>query len=201
MQEYTIMPAGENGPNWDSVPKTELTHRLWVKAEEISAWAQVCYDENYIYGRLTAKEAHILSRYEGQTDPVSADSCLEFFFTPDEHRERYFNVEINPKGTPYFGYGRLRGDRYRFVRKDLKQLLQIQTFTTEDGWGVTFAVPVKDLQIFAPQFVPAPGKEIWGNFFKVAEDSQTPHFITWSKIIWEKPDFHRPEFFGKLIFK
>jgi Carbohydrate-binding family 9 len=28
-----------------------------------------------------------------------------------------------------------------------------------------------------------------------------PHFVAWSNIETPKPDFHRPDFFGKLVFE
>ena len=45
------------------------------------------------------------------------------------------------------------------------------------------------------------GKEITANFYKCGDDLTVPHFVSWNPIKTEKPDFHRPEFFGKLKFK
>jgi hypothetical protein len=129
------------------------------------------------------------------------DSCLEFFFTAQEKGNRYFNVEINPNGACYFGFGRLRHQRCRLLIKKVKKLLNIRTFKTEKGWGVEFAIPVWFLEIYSPGFALFPGKKLRGNFYKCAEDSVTPHFITWNEVTYYKPDFHKPNYFGKLIFK
>ena len=48
---------------------------------------------------------------------------------------------------------------------------------------------------------PARGVEWKANFYKIAENSSNPHYITWSEVGIDHPDFHRPEFFGKLIFE
>ena len=43
---------------------------------------------------------------------------------------------------------------------------------------------------------------VWkANFYKIAENSTNPHYITWSVVENDKPDFHKPEFFGKIIFE
>ncbi|MFR4039417.1 MAG: carbohydrate-binding family 9-like protein, partial [Butyricimonas faecalis] len=39
------------------------------------------------------------------------------------------------------------------------------------------------------------------NIHKCGNKLPHPHFVTWNPIPTEKPDFHRPEFFGTLIFK
>lgn len=201
MNTYELVKAGKSGPDWNAVVTVELTNRLWLPADGISAWAQACYDEQYLYVRLHSRGEAILRRYTGENDPVCTDSCLEFFFAPNEKADRYFNVEVNPNGACYFGFGRLRGDRYRVLRKDLPEVLQIKPFDTEGGWGVEFAVPVHEVQTFCPDFQLCAGTVLKGNFYKCAEDSATPHFMTWNYVAAEKPDFHRPECFGALVCK
>ncbi len=44
------------------------------------------------------------------------------------------------------------------------------------------------------------GKRIPANFYKCGDKLRTPHFLSWNKIEIEKPDFHRPDFFGELHF-
>ncbi len=39
------------------------------------------------------------------------------------------------------------------------------------------------------------------NFYKCGDELQTPHFLSWNPIEIEKPDFHRPDFFGTLRFE
>lgn len=201
MNVYEVFPAAAGGPQWESLPKAPISNVQWLEAEGIQAWAQLCYDEKNLYVRLEAEEEHILKRYRGENDPVCMDSCLEFFFSAQEKGNRYFNVEINPYGACYVGFGRLRRQRCRLIHPRMKKLLKIRTFVTEKGWGVEYAIPVWFLEVYSPGFSLHPGKKLRGNFYKCAEDSVTPHFITWNKVDYYKPDFHRPEYFGQLIFK
>lgn len=201
MKTYEVYPVSPNGPQWESLPKAELSNVQWIDVRGIRAWGQLCYDEKFLYIRLEAEEEHILARYTGENDPVSDDSCLEFFFSPEEEGNRYFNVEINPNGACYFGYGCLRHERCRLLCKNIRELFSVRAFSTEKGWGAELALPVWYLEIYFPGFALFPGKKLRGNFQKCAKESLTPHYITWNKIETEKPDFHQPAFFGHLIFK
>ena len=40
-----------------------------------------------------------------------------------------------------------------------------------------------------------------GNFYKCGDDTKYPHFGCWNEVVWEEPDFHRPECFGDLILE
>ena len=40
-----------------------------------------------------------------------------------------------------------------------------------------------------------------GNFYKCGSKTAHPHYVSWSAIDGDKPDFHRPDCFGKLWFK
>jgi len=40
-----------------------------------------------------------------------------------------------------------------------------------------------------------------GNFYKCADETSTPHYVSWSEISTAAPDFHKPEFFGELNFQ
>ena len=39
------------------------------------------------------------------------------------------------------------------------------------------------------------------NFYKCGDETQKPHYLSWSPVKTSKPDFHSPEYFGKLIFE
>ena len=44
-------------------------------------------------------------------------------------------------------------------------------------------------------------EKLMGNFYKCADGTDSPHYVSWSPIKTEKPNFHCPEFFGELIFE
>ena len=44
-------------------------------------------------------------------------------------------------------------------------------------------------------------EKIYANFYKCADATALPHYLSWSPIDTPAPDFHRPEFFGELYLK
>ncbi|MCF0164164.1 MAG: hypothetical protein HUJ92_02685, partial [Bacteroidales bacterium] len=45
------------------------------------------------------------------------------------------------------------------------------------------------------------GAQMTANFYKCGDDTAVPHFLSWNPIPIEKPSFHRPDHFGKIIFE
>ena len=92
MRSYTVLPKTND---WSDIPVAPIDTRLWTPEVDISASAQVCYDEKALYVRLTAKEENIRAEETGSIGVPCKDSCLEFFLSPIEDDTRYFNFEFN----------------------------------------------------------------------------------------------------------
>ena len=39
------------------------------------------------------------------------------------------------------------------------------------------------------------------NFYKCGDKQVEPHYLSWNPVLTDNPDFHRPEYFGKVIFE
>ena len=64
-------------------------------------------------------------------------------------------------------------------------------------WKLTVEIP-----LFLIGVVPANLPEaIKANFYKCADETTTPHYLSWSLIATTEPDFHCPEYFGELVFE
>ncbi len=136
--------------------------------------------------------------------PVSEDSCVEFFIEP-RPGEPYRNIEINCIGTILAGRRRGRNDpeRTRFSSEELARIRRHATvgsrpFQEIEGsfiWCVTAAVP---LDLIGIEYSGQP-VEARGNFYKCASATSQPHYLSWAPIDSPEPDFHRPEYFGKII--
>lgn len=203
MKTYEISCV-QGAPDWQNVPCVSIDNHLWSDVYSISASAQAAWNENALFVRLQAKEQDILRRYREDFDPVYSDSCLEFFFCPVADDDSYFNFEINPNGALLVGFGK---DRHKRCRPDLqqwqilRQSISTVPFVTPDGWGIVLQIPVSFVQAFVPNFRLHPGKMLRCNFYKCGDETAKPHFIAWSPIENESPDFHRPDFFGQLLLK
>jgi hypothetical protein len=198
MNTYTIRHVNA-AFRWDGIEKAEINLSPWqAYPEGISACAQLVYNKENLFIRLSAREEAALARFDGLLDMVCNDSCLEFFFSPLQDSP-YFNFEFNPKGAVYLGFGT---DRYHSVRQivpDYFKFFSVAPFTIEHGWGVEFTIPFSFLNLYLPSFNPEKGKRFRGNFYKCGNETRAPHYLTWNPVVSDKPDFHRPECFGILI--
>ena len=79
----------------------------------------------------------------------------------------------------------------KLITKEIKQPVT---------WTLEYKLPFSILAKYTEVITPARGVEWKANFYKCADRSSHPHWLTWSIVDLPKPDFHRPEFFGTLIF-
>jgi hypothetical protein len=198
-------PFVEGKPHWDreaTINRAEIGETLWVKPPEgLAAFAQICYDRERLKVRLRAEESAILSRFSGPLDMVCRDSCLEFFFSPLAGDPRYFNFEFNPQGALYLGFGPDRRHSIRQYIPSYRELFAVEPFTARGGWGVDFSIPLDFIRIYTPDFSPGPGEKFRANFYKCGDETETPHYLAWNPVDTPQPDFHRPEFFGEIVFE
>ena len=67
-------------------------------------------------------------------------------------------------------------------------------------WEVAYRIPFNILKNYCETDLPAAGVTWRANFYKCADASSHPHWLTWSPVDLPKPDFHQPDFFGILEF-
>lgn len=197
MRTYILHPV-EGMPDWSKIPALTADHVLWEPDPGIVMQAQLCYDADRIYVRQRAWERDIRAELQDPLSPVCQDSCMEFFFG-FARDGRYFNLEINPNGCIYFGFGGKRTERVRLILKDSKRLLSLQTRQETDGWSVTYSLPVSFLRQFYPELELHSGLRFWANCYKCGDKTLHPHFLSWNAVQSETPDFHRPTDFGEMI--
>jgi len=168
---------------------------------------RIAHCNNQLWLKFYVSEEHILAQ---RTEPNSAthrDSCVEFFIDP-EQEGGYYNFEFNCIGTTHLAYGPDRHQR-EFIEPDIiQQKIKIKSslgnrpFDEKSGgheWEMTVIIP-------AEVFVHSDSLSFRdltsrANFYKCGDDTSEKHYLSWNPVGTEGPDFHRPEFFGKLIFE
>ena len=196
MKEYTITRCSGN-PNWDRIPSLQMQEFLFPSQSDVTASAQLCYDDGSLYVRLRATEQNIRAVHTGLLDEICEDSCLEFFISPMADG-RYFNIEVNPNGAVYLGFGSGLHNLQRLVGE--MPAITPKAESTPSGWQVTYAIPFSFIRLFFPDFSPVPGKAIRANCFKCGDLTPVPHWLTWTKIPEEIATFHCPQHFGTMYF-
>ena len=197
MKRYTIARVCGK-PDWNAIPALEIDEQLWRPPVDISARAQIAWDDAQLYVRLSAREAHIRAEHTGPLGMPCEDSCLEFFFCPIPGDPRYFNIEYNPNACQYLGFGdgqnltRLLPERDWFHAAPRR---------TDGGWQIEYAVPFAFVRMFAPDFRPASGGSMRANCYKCGDLTAAEHYLAWNPCTSDAPSFHRPQDFGLMAFE
>jgi hypothetical protein len=172
--------------------------------------AKIVYNNSAILVMFKVEDQYVKAVYSKNQDPVYKDSCVEFFFTPGtDIKKGYFNLEMNCSGTMLFHHQvEPRKDPVSIRAEDIARI-QVEAslpdlvdpeITEKTTWQVAYRIPFSILKKYHDFEDPAPGTIWLANFYKCADDTSHPHWLTWSPIDKPTPDFHRPEYFGKLEF-
>lgn len=156
----------------------------------------------YVFFSVISKD--LLAVNTQDLSPVANDSCVEFFMKLQGHEE-YWNFEFNCIGTLNASH---RVERSNPIRLTAEQLEQVERYAScgrapinePDGiycWDLTVSIPLSLVGLDSsclPDY-------ILGNFYKCSGKSAHKHYVSWNEIDSDKPDFHRPDCFGKLWFR
>ncbi len=134
-------------------------------------------------------------------DAVYNDSCVEFFFQPFADDERYINFEINPNGAYLSAIGKDRFDRV-FLREISACEPEVNAYASSSGWRAELFIPEKLISdAFGRYFSVSDTEYIRANCYKCGDLTPSPHYASLFLVDTPNPDYHRPEFFGKIFFK
>ena len=199
---------------WKKVKSVTMTHYMGdVPDFKPEAQAKMVYDKDNLYVIFRVKDRYVKCVTDRINGPVYRDSAVEFFFSPDTEKPlHYFNYETNCGGTAlmqFHVYNDGKRESTRIAAEDIA-LVEINPslpktvdpeITEDITWTIEYRIPLSLLRKHSAITTPAKGVEWRANFYKIAEITSNPHYITWSKVDQPRPNFHVPENFGRIIFK
>ena len=179
----------------------------------------VCWPDGYPYApdasfSIARSETHIVIMYRVRgldlrakamedNGAVWEDSCCEFFMS-DPEDGTYYNFEMNCVGTLLAAKRRSRTDFNFFNEEKLHQVIRLTSLERKEydiqgkiaSWQTAICIPFSLVGIDGKRLP----KSLRANFYKCADKSAHPHFLSWNPVEVPQPDFHRPEFFGEITF-
>lgn len=212
MQENSTIDADWNKAAWKGIPPLVIEYYMGKEpSHQPKAQAKVAYDDDFLYLIWKVEDRYVLAKRTRHLQDVWCDSCVEFFFTPggDPEERGYFNLETNCAGVKLLE-AHIAGkevEKPRFeefaaivTASSLKAPVdpEIAEPTT---WTLEYKIPLSLIEKFTKVVRPRSGVAWRANFYKCADDSSHPHWLTWSPVTYGEPSFHRPEFFGNLVFE
>lgn len=162
----------------------------------------VARGEKELYIRFLVHGNCLRAVYATDQQPVSEDSCVGLVLQrPDQ--DKVYEFAFNCIGTCAATYGTLqKRDFY-----NIESLRQIRRFCDLDHrpfyemegifkWQLTLAIPFSllGLDSLPEKFC------LKGNFYKRADATSLPHYLSWVPVETNIPDFVAPESFGELTF-
>ena len=210
--EQTIKIDGDwDKQAWNNIlPVSIINYMGRVPAFKPGVQAKMMYDDSNLFVIFQVRDRYVRCITNVINGPVWEDGAVEFFFSPDHNMpERYFNLEVNCGGTPLMHYNIVPDENVRKLDASDIKMIEIAhslpqiidpEITEEITWTVEYRIPLILPKKYSLVSHPKPGVEWRANFFKIAENSTNPHYITWSPVGNDVPNFHLPEFFGKVKF-
>ena len=199
MKEYIAKKSNES---------LNICDEIWNRAEAVPlefVWkdafpspyrtsARMIHSEEGVYVKMVTDEWPLRITTMELNGSICTDSCMEFFFTPNTTDKDYFNIEINPAGVTLTCIGEGRPDRKRL---DITgEGVTVETLIRPlQGWELQLYVPYS----FMKKHFSKVENIFLSNFYKCGDKTVIQHYSAWNEVVAPKPDYHRPECFGKII--
>lgn len=203
--------AAWDGPPWQGMPPLPIGNPMGARPGHFpGAAVKIAYDDTALHVLFRVEDRYVRAVAARDQDSVCGDSCVEFFFTPGSDPSKgYFNVEMNCGGTLLFHFNAgVRTGRVEISGSDCGLIARTHSLPRivdpeirePVTWTAGYAIPFALLRRYCPVTAPKP-QALWrANFYKCADGTSHPHWLTWSPVDHPKPDFHRPQSFGTLQF-
>ena len=209
----TPRPAGGSGDGsaWDGIPSLRVEQPMGRVPDFLpSVQAKVAWEDGFLDLIFRVEDRYVRAVARQHQDPVCRDSCVEFFFTPGADLGlSYFNLEVNCGGTVLFAWHPKGGNVIPIAAVDLEQI-EIKSSLPKivepeiEGptmWSVEYRLPFSVIHRYCPEASPPEAGVVWrANFYKCADATSHPHWLTWSYVDHPVPKFHMPQCFGRLEF-
>lgn len=189
-----------------AAPKYGINHINWKSQypyHPITVFS-IAHSDAYIYVNFFVRCNYLRAVNYRNNSKVCEDSCVEFFMQLPGSNE-YWNFEFNCIGTVNASHRSERNNPTRLTDEQIASIRRYAScgsnpFQELEGlfhWNVGIAIPFALVGINKSDMP----MTIKGNFYKCASGTSMPHFLSWAPIETEKPDFHRPEFFGDIVLE
>ncbi len=212
VNEDIKIDANWNKEVWKNIKEIQLKNYMGDKPEHFpSVFAKLAYSDSAIYVIFKVNDQYVRSVAQKYQDKVFEDSCVEFFFTPDNNSEKgYFNLESSCGGVQllYFNIPS-KNERIKIKEEDYHQITVAHSLPKINDpeikkkitWYLEYKIPFELITKYYKLKRPKSGTEWKANFYKCADKTSHPHWLTWNKVEYPKPNFHLPQYFGTIVFE
>ena len=164
---------------------------------------EVSNDHERLYLRWHVRGEQLRAVTSQDQGPVWEDSCVEMFCQVPGERH-YMNFETNCIGAMVASRRMSRTEDVQSLPEEEMALIKRtctyprEAFEEREGlfeWTVELEIP---LRLIFRERKPVFPQVLRVNFYKCADKTKKPHFVSWQPIGLPQPDFHCPQFFGEI---
>ncbi|MDQ1296586.1 MAG: hypothetical protein QG611_564 [Bacteroidota bacterium] len=144
-------------PQWRDIEPVDIKNYMGpVPQFKPVVQAKMMYDDINLYVIFKVEDCFVRCITDKINGPVWEDSCVEFFFAPDNNfPQKYFNLEINCGGTALMHYNLIaKQERVELSVDDIKKIeiahilpkLIDPEITTPLNWTLEYKIPIKMIE-------------------------------------------------------
>lgn len=190
-----------------SMPLLRIDCNNWNLPYHPNVSFKIGHTGNILIIHFFVEEKYTMAQVNKDNGESWTDSCLEIFIKPDRS-SYYYNLEFTCIGKLLMS---IRKERHSCINAPVDILNSIKrvsslgedTFDEKIGnntWDLLVSIPITSL--FKHNF--SSWDEIINctmNFYKCGDNLSEKHYLSWQPISTSKPDFHLPQYFGKIEFE
>jgi hypothetical protein len=196
-------------PDWQSsMPVGDFQFPWWQAGRKEQTVARLLWDDQNLYVSYRCEDAHISAENTERDSPVYRDDCVELFTAPNPDQPlNYFNIEMNARGA-FLDQHRTNGPGQPDMPDWNGEGIRIATTIdgtlnddtdTDRSWTLEAAIPFANFRQVARNTPPRAG-DVWHLNLNRLGGKTNPQHSQWSPAKTERPNFHSPQFFGRVVF-
>lgn len=196
-------------PAWQGAAAiTDFKFPWWTAGQKEQTISKLLWDDENLYVSFHCEDAHISAERTERDSPVYMDDCVEVFTAPNATLPfNYFNIEMNVRGAvldQHHPAGPGKSEAPNWNATGLKIATMVDGTLNDDGdtdrsWVLEAAIPLANFAAVARHTPPRPGDE-WRLNLNRLGGKTNPQYSQWSPSRTERPQFHAPQYFGRVTF-
>lgn len=194
---------------WQDAPSVgEFQFPWWQQGRKEQTQAKLLWDDRYLYVSFRCEDSHVSGEQTERDSPVYRDDCVELFTAPNpDQPNNYFNIEMNVRGA-FLDQHHPRGPESQAEPNWNATGILLATSVdgtlnddrdVDQGWILEAAIPFENFRSVAPRTPPQPETVCHLNLNRLGGKTN-PQFSQWSPGKSDRPAFHAPQYFGRVVF-
>ena len=190
-----------------NMPLLKINYNNWNLPYQPNISFQIGHSGNMLMIHFFVKERYTMALVDKDNGKSWTDSCLEIFIKPDKSLY-YYNLEFTCIGKLLMS---IRKEKHNYINAPIEVLNTIERVSSlgkdmfsekigDNTWDLLVSIPITSL--FKHNF------NSWDeiincsmNFYKCGDNLSEKHYLSWKPIYSSSPDFHLPQYFGKIEFE